>query len=166
MNHPDRRSRLQIADGAPFSGRRRLPVLTMAILTTSLLLAPMGHANSLPFRALDDDSGRFTASALTEPYELDLNQLLDYAEQSSVDLDVLDRHGWFPMDDVPYDPNTHDMFQWAEENMPTDPQTPEEQVAGESGTAGVNVGIPSAVAVGGAVLGGLGLLASILAGFF
>ena len=40
------------------------------------------------------------------------------------------------------------------------------QDAGESGTAGATMGIPTAVAVGGAILGGVGLLVSILADIF
>ena len=166
MSHRSRPSVLKAAASQPSAGRRRFPWLVLAILATSLLIGQDSRASSLPFRALGDDTARFTASELTGPYEIDMNQLLDVAKQSRVDLEVLDAHGWFPMDDVPYDPNTHDMFQWAEADLPTDPPTPEEKVAGESSSGGVGVGIPSPVAVGGAILGGVGLLVSILADIF
>jgi len=140
--------------------------LPLAFLAVLLLSVQQGAASSLPFRALDDDSKYFTASDLTKPYAVDLNQLLDFGKKSHVDLAVLDAHGWFPADDIPYDPNVHDLFQWAEEDVPTDPLSPEEKVAGENPTAGAAMGIPGPVAIGGAILGGVGLLVSILAGFF
>ena len=132
----------------------------------AVLLGSEALGNALPFRPLDDSSGRFTVSLLTAPYERDLDRVLNIKEQQPTDLAVLDEHGWFPMDDVPYRTDTYDMFQQAAAEVPQDPLTPEEEVAGESGTAGVEVGIPSPVAVGGSILGGLGVLASILADWF
>lgn len=131
-----------------------------------ILFGSESLGNSLPFRTLEDSSDRFTVSLLTAPYERDLDRVLNVEEQQPTDLAVLDEHGWFPMDDVPYRTDTYDMFQQAADEVPQDPLTPEEEVAEESGTAGVQVGIPSPVAVGGSILGGLGVLASIFADWF
>jgi hypothetical protein len=103
---------------------------------------------------------------MTAPYETGVERLLDLQSGEPTDLDVLDQHGWFPSDDVPYRTDTYAMFQWATEDVPQDPLTPEEKVAEESGNAGVKVGIPSPVAAAGTVLGGLGVLASILVDWF
>jgi hypothetical protein len=70
------------------------------------------------------------------------------------------------MDDVPYRTDTYDMFQQAADEVSQDPLTPEQEVAGESATAGVQVGRPSPVAITGSILGGIGVLASILADWF
>ena len=150
------------------AGRAPRPPAVRALLTASLVLlvAASAHATSLPFRPIDADNPRFTASDLTAPYDAAVETLLDPEAKKATDLDVLDAHGWFPVDDVPYRADTYDLFQWATEDVPTDPLSPEEEVAGESGTAGVQVGIPSPVAVTGTILGGLGVLASILIDWF
>jgi hypothetical protein len=141
-------------------------ILNATGLALVLLAFAPQRAASLPFKALDDETTRFTASALTEPYDVAVERLLDVERADATDLDVLDEHGWFPIDDVPYRTDTYDMFQWATEDVPQDPLTPEEKVAEESGTAGVQVGIPSPVAAAGTILGGIGVLASILADWF
>ena len=147
-------------------GAWRMPSsLAVAVLVVSASVALPALGNSLPFRSLDD-TGRFTVSELTAPYERDLDRILDTKEKQPTDLAVLDEHGWFPMDDVPYRTDTYDMFQQAADEVPQDQLTPEEEVAGESGTAGVQVGIPSPAAVTGSILGGLGVLASILSDWF
>jgi hypothetical protein len=140
--------------------------MASSALLALLLLAPAVSANSLPFRPLSDTADRFTVSILTAPYERDLDRILDIEEQQPTDLAVLDAHGWFPMDDVPYRTDTYDMFQQAADEVSQDPLTPEQEVAGESATAGVQVGIPSPVAITGSILGDIGVLASILADWF
>lgn len=142
------------------------PSLLMVVALSGLLFVATASANSLPFRTINDPSERFTVSSLTAPYERDLDRILDLEAKEPTDLAVLDEHGWFPMEDVPYRADSHDMFRQAAEAVSRDPLTPEEEVAGESGTAGVQVGIPSPVAVTGSILGGLGVLASILADWF
>ena len=132
----------------------------------AFLLSSEAAANSLPFRTLKGSADRFTVSELTAPYERNLDRILDVEPAEPTDLAVLDAHGWFPMDDIPYRPDTHDMLRQAADEISKDPLTPEEKVAEESGTAGVNVGIPSPVAVTGTILGGIGVLASILADWF
>lgn len=147
--------------GAP---ERRFCLLWGLVLAA--LLTSEAAANPLPFRALEDSADRFTVSELTAPYERNLDQILDVEEAQPTDLAVLDAHGWFPMDDVPYRTDTYDMLREAADEVSQDPLTPEEEVAEESGTAGVQVGIPSPVAVTGTILGGIGVLASILADWF
>ncbi|MFQ5601126.1 MAG: hypothetical protein ACE5G2_11310 [Candidatus Krumholzibacteriia bacterium] len=139
-----------------------------AVSVPSQTTAPADSSRpiSLPFRPLSGPGDRFSISRLTEPYETDLTPFLSLEGMSPVDLDVLDRHGYFPEFDVPVDSaGTHRLFREREPRRVAE-LTPEEKEELVPPQPGVTAGIPSAVAVTGTLLGGLGLLLKVLSDIF
>lgn len=117
-------------------------------------------SGALPFRPLSSPTDRFAASNLTRAYEKDVSLFLN-SQGPRVDLAELDRHGYFPYGDRPYDPEWKSLVESGEARRVAE-MSPKEKDEVTPPTAGVQVGIPSAVAATGALIGGLALLVKIL----
>ncbi|UCE03517.1 MAG: hypothetical protein JSW67_04830 [Candidatus Latescibacterota bacterium] len=108
--------------------------------------------------------GRFAASQLTRVYDRDPTLFLGESA-NLLDPEQLDRYGWFPYGDIPAGSDSKRLLQEADPNDVAN-LAPSEKDAIEGPEAGAYVGIPSAVAATGAVIGGLGLLAKFISEFF
>jgi hypothetical protein len=115
---------------------------------------------TLPFRPLGGPHDRFSASNLTVTYEKDPTLFLN-GSRPPIDLAQLDRYGHFPYGDVPLDPNEKSLVGSPRPQSVAD-VSPQEKDELTPPTAGAHVGIPSAVAATGALLGGLAILVKIL----
>lgn len=133
-----------------------------------LLVACLGGAAAadvLPFRPLSNPGDHFSASDLTIAYETDSSLFLNGAAYSYLDLDELDRHG-LPR----YEEDTADGSKRVRsESAPDDSVaelSPDEKDEAVPPPAGVQVGIPSYIAVPGTLIGGAALLAKVLSELF
>ena len=117
-------------------------------------------ARTLPFRPLQGPDDVFTASSLTIDYD---HAWMSFSNPRGprVDMAALDRHGYFPLGDVPADSAARALY---ERSLHPDVAevTPADKEALSPPEAGAHVGIPSAAAATGALLGGLAILIKIL----
>lgn len=128
-------------------------------LATTLCVAGQAAASELPFRPLTHPDDHFSASALTMAYEKDFSVFLSPDAASSLDLDELDRYRYAASDTtkrVWSDPSPDEVAEL----------TPEEKDEVTTPTAGVQVGIPSYIAVPGTLIGGAVLLVKVLSELF
>lgn len=147
--------------------RRALLATLLAASWSSFVLAaesgvPQASASPpLPFRAVRGPSDRFTASSLTMNYDRDLALFLN-ARPRSIDLAFLDRYGHAPPPVSVWEDSTAKALFDRSQGTDVAEVAPGEKDALTPATAGVRMGIPSAVAATGAILGGIGLLIKIL----
>jgi len=126
-------------------------------------------STALPFRPLGAVDEYFTASNLTKLYGKDLTRFMKLDPQSRADLARLDRWGQpgeprYAAAPAPVDSSD---IAVADRNAANNPATltPEQKEALVPPQPGAHVGIPSAVATTGALVGGLALLAKIISEF-
>lgn len=137
-----------------------LVLLGGAWASAALASTTLETSRPLPFLALSGPNGRFTASNLTAVYEKDPTSLLN-RRGPRIDLAQLDRHGHFPYGDTPIDPNEKSLVESTQPQEVAD-VSPTEREELTPPKAGAHVGIPSAAAATGALIGGLAILIKIL----
>jgi hypothetical protein len=123
---------------------------------------PAAPDSGLAFRPLGGPTDRFSVSDLTRTYERDLTIWSNAGRQPVLDLAWLDRYGGSTGGHAAIDSSDIDVVGGAERREPT-AMTPDERAAAEPPQPGVQVGIPSPVAVAGALLGGVAVLVKLIA---
>ena len=154
------------------ASRRRAVVRRLRGTFLVLLLPALGVAahppetseiavvRPLPFRPLQGPDDVFSASSLTISYD---RAWMSFSNPRGprIDMAALDRHGYFPPGDVPADSLARALYERALHPDVAE-VTPADKDALSPPKAGAQVGIPSAVAATGALLGGLAILIKIL----